>query len=47
MDPAVENGKKFGAGSYLYYPPGTEHNATSPSGRTILVWNAGPNALKA
>ena len=40
VDPAVEQGKEFGAGSYLYYPAGTEHNATSPSGCTILVWNA-------
>ncbi|UYZ62327.1 cupin domain-containing protein [Hymenobacter weizhouensis] len=41
VDPGVENGRPFGPGSYLYYPPGTEHNATSPSGCTILVWNAG------
>lgn len=40
VDPFVENGKAFGPGSYLYYPAGTEHNATSPSGCTILVWNA-------
>jgi anti-sigma factor ChrR (cupin superfamily) len=39
-DPYVEQGKEFGAGSYLYYPAGTEHNATSPSGCTILVWNS-------
>lgn len=38
-DPGVEGGKEFGPGSYLYYPAGTEHNATSPSGCTILVWN--------
>jgi anti-sigma factor ChrR (cupin superfamily) len=41
VDPGVENGKEFGSGSYLYYPVGTEHHATSPSGCTILVWNAG------
>jgi anti-sigma factor ChrR (cupin superfamily) len=40
-DPGVENGREFPAGSYLYYPPGTEHRASSPSGCTILVWNAG------
>jgi anti-sigma factor ChrR (cupin superfamily) len=40
VDPAVEQGKEFGAGSYLYYPAGTEHNATSPTGCTILVWNS-------
>jgi anti-sigma factor ChrR (cupin superfamily) len=40
VDPVVEEGKEFGPGSYLYYPAGTEHNATSPTGCTILVWNA-------
>ncbi|QKG56134.1 cupin domain-containing protein [Hymenobacter sp. BRD128] len=40
-DPGVENGREFPAGSYLYYPPGTEHRASSPSGCTILVWNSG------
>ena len=43
-DPGVEGGREFLAGSYLYYPPGTEHRASSPSGSagcTILVWNAG------
>jgi quercetin dioxygenase-like cupin family protein len=43
-DPGVENGRPFAAGSYVYYPPGTEHRASSPSGSdgcTILVWNAG------
>jgi anti-sigma factor ChrR (cupin superfamily) len=40
VDPDVEEGKRFGAGSYLYYPAGTEHNATSPTGCTILVWNS-------
>lgn len=40
VDPGVEGGKEFGPGSYLYYPPGTEHNATSPTGCTILVWNS-------
>jgi len=38
-DPNVEEGKEFGPGSYLYYPAGTEHNATSLTGCTILVWN--------
>jgi len=43
-DPGVEGGRAFPAGAYLYYPPGTEHRASSPSGSegcTILVWNAG------
>ncbi len=40
VDPNVEDGKAFAAGSYLYYPAGTGHHATSPSGCTILVWNA-------
>jgi len=46
-DPGVENGRPFGAGSYLYYPPGTDHYASSPAGSggcTILVWNAGAPA---
>ena len=43
-DPGVENGREYPAGSYLYYPPGTTHQASSPAhsqGCTILVWNAG------
>ncbi len=40
VDPFVDGGKEFGPGSYLFYPAGTEHNATSPTGCTILVWNA-------
>lgn len=43
-DPGVENGRAFAAGAYLYYPPGTEHRASSPAGSegcTILVWNSG------
>lgn len=40
VDPQVEGGKAFGPGAYFYYPVGTEHHATSPSGCTILVWNA-------
>ena len=46
-DPGVENGRAFAAGSYLYYPPGTDHRASSPAGSegcTILVWNAGAPA---
>ena len=39
VDPGVEQGRAFGPGSYLYYPAGTEHNATSPTGCTILVWS--------
>ncbi len=40
VDSGVEEGKEFGPGSYLYYPAGTHHHATSPTGCTILVWNA-------
>ena len=43
-DPSVEDGRPFGAGSYLRYPLGTTHRAGSPAnseGCTILVWNAG------
>jgi anti-sigma factor ChrR (cupin superfamily) len=43
-DPGVENGRAFAAGAYLYYPPSTEHRASSPAGSegcTILVWNSG------
>jgi anti-sigma factor ChrR (cupin superfamily) len=40
IDPFVEGGKEFGPGSYLYYPAGTEHNATTSTGCTILVWNS-------
>lgn len=39
VDPQIEEGKQFGPGSYLYYPAETEHQATSPSGCEILVWN--------
>jgi hypothetical protein len=40
VDPTVEGGKEFGLGCYLYYPVGTKHNATSPTGCNILVWNS-------
>ncbi len=43
VDPGLKGGKEFGAGSYLYYPAGTEHNATTPTGCTILVWNTNIN----
>jgi anti-sigma factor ChrR (cupin superfamily) len=33
-------GQQFGPGSYLYYPPGSEHNAFSTTGCTFLVINA-------
>ena len=39
-DPGVEGGKAFGPGSYLYYPAGTDHQATTPTGCVILVWNS-------
>jgi anti-sigma factor ChrR (cupin superfamily) len=40
IDPHVKSGQAFGPGSYLYYPPGTEHHATTSTGCTILVWNS-------
>lgn len=40
-DPGIEGGKQFGPHSYLYYPAGTDHQAGSPTGCTILVWNTG------
>jgi hypothetical protein len=40
VDPGVEGGKEFSPGSYLYYPAGIEHHATSPYGCMILVWNS-------
>lgn len=39
VDPGVEQGRAFGVGSYLRYPAGTEHRATSPTDCTILVWS--------
>ena len=42
VDPGVAQGRAFGPGSYLYYPAGTEHQATSPTGCTILVWSTKP-----
>lgn len=39
VDPDVSE-KEYGPGSYLYYAPGGEHNATSPTGCTFLVMNA-------
>jgi anti-sigma factor ChrR (cupin superfamily) len=33
-------GQQFGPGSYLYYPPGSVHNAFSTTGCTFLVINA-------
>ncbi|HEV2122178.1 MAG TPA: cupin domain-containing protein [Chloroflexota bacterium] len=33
-------GQRFGPGSYLYYPPGSVHNAFSTTGCTFLVINA-------
>jgi anti-sigma factor ChrR (cupin superfamily) len=47
VDPGVEQGRVFGPGSFLYYPAGTEHNATSPSGCTILVWSNKPRETAA
>lgn len=39
VDPGVEDGRAFGPGSFVHYPAGTEHHATSPTGCTILVWS--------
>lgn len=33
---------EYGAGSYLYYPPNSEHAPTSPTGCTILVMSPKP-----
>lgn len=30
-------GTSYGAGSYLYYPPNSDHAPTSPTGCVILV----------
>lgn len=40
VDPNYDKEKEYGAGSYLYYSPGSDHNATSPTGCTFLVMNA-------
>jgi quercetin dioxygenase-like cupin family protein len=40
VDPDMDQEKEYGAGSYLYYPPGSDHYATSPTGCTFLVINA-------
>lgn len=42
-DPGVEDRKEFGPGSYLYYPAGTSHHATTPTGCSSLVWNTNTN----
>lgn len=39
VDPDVSE-KEYGPGSYLYYAPGSDHHATSPTGCTFLVMNA-------
>lgn len=40
VDPDADKDKEYGPGSYLYYAPGSQHNATSPTGCTFLVMNA-------
>ncbi len=40
VDPDTSKDKEYGPGSYIYYAPGTQHNATSPTGCTFLVINA-------
>jgi anti-sigma factor ChrR (cupin superfamily) len=40
VDPDYDKEKEYGAGSYLYYSPGSNHYATSPTGCTFLVMNA-------
>ncbi|MFC0679553.1 cupin domain-containing protein [Lysobacter korlensis] len=35
-----DRGQQFGPGSYLHYPPGTDHDARSSTGCTFLVINA-------
>lgn len=40
VDPDDNPDQEYGPGSYLYYPPGTNHYATSPTGCTFMVINA-------
>lgn len=40
VDLDFDKEKEYGPGSYLYYSPGSDHYATSPSGCTFLVMNA-------
>jgi quercetin dioxygenase-like cupin family protein len=40
VDPDFDKEKEYGSGSYLYYSPGSDHYATSPTGCTFLVMNA-------
>ncbi|MBO8157715.1 MAG: cupin domain-containing protein [Bacillaceae bacterium] len=35
-------GKEYSTGSYLYYPPNSDHAPTSPTGCTILVISPKP-----
>ena len=35
-----DRGQQFGPGSYLRYPPGSDHDARSTTGCTFLVINA-------
>lgn len=32
-----DSGIEYGPGSYIYYPPGSVHDPTSPTGCTIMV----------
>jgi hypothetical protein len=40
VDPDFDKEKEYGPGSYLYYSPGSDYYATSPTGYTFLVMNA-------
>ena len=40
VDPDAAKDKEYGPGSYIYYAPGTHHNATTTTGCTFLVINA-------
>lgn len=35
-----DRGQQFGPGSYVYYPPGSDHDARTTTGCTFLVINA-------
>lgn len=46
IDPDADKDKQYGAGSYLYYAPGSKHNATTTTGCTFMVMNAKADPVK-
>lgn len=46
VDPDEGKGIEHGPGSYLYYAPGTSHNATTPTGCTFMVINNKPTPVR-